>query len=129
MSTYTIRSILDRERLIQALSLLNLERDWDVTIARHKTGRSLSQNSLYWKWLKIVGDELGYAAQEVHETLMPRFLAPKLVTIGGFEREVYSTRGLDTAAFSEYLDHIYRFAVGELGIILPLPEELHERTS
>ncbi len=130
MSTYTIRSAKDRDRASVAVGLLNLEgeRAWDVTIEKHVEQRTLSQNRLMRMWNKVIGDERGYTQDEIHELLMPLFLVPKIVKIGSVERLVYTTKGLSIGEMSEYLDHIYRWAAGE-GIILPLPEELHERTA
>jgi len=121
--TIVISDEPSRKRLLELVGALNLDKPWEVTVGRKTHRRSLSQNALYWKWMDVVGGELGYAKTEVHEIYREMFLAPierrmgdKVVTFRP------STSDLTTADMQEYMDHVYRHATGELGIMLPVPE-------
>jgi hypothetical protein len=85
--------------------------------------RTLEQNALYWKWLTIIGDDLGYTKNEVHEIMLDMF-AP-IMTFRDLhnkpkQRKVRSSE-MSVKEMSEYMNHIDRFAA-EQNIILPQPE-------
>lgn len=128
MSTHTILGEEGRQRVLAAINQLNMEHAWDIEIKRHKNRRTLSQNNLMWMWYTTIGNHLGYAPPEIHEILMKMFLAPRVIILDGEEYELRSTSKLSTEEMTDYLDNIYRWAAGEQGIILPLPEELHGST-
>jgi hypothetical protein len=86
--------------------------------------RSLAQNSYYWMCLTIIGDELGYTSQELHEIMLDMF-AP-IMTYRDLnnkpkQRKIRSSE-MSTKEMSEYMNHIDRFAA-EQSIILPQPED------
>ena len=80
--------------------------------------RSLDQNNLYWKWLTVMADELGYDTEELHASFKAMFLVDRSQKIP----LVRSTTMLNTKEFSTYLDKIEKQA-SELNIKLPQPEE------
>jgi len=58
--------------------------NYSITIEEaSKDNRSILQNRLYWKWLEIIGEDLGYMPKELHEEFIELY-AP-----------VYTLRGLD----------------------------------
>lgn len=132
MPSVTIRTEADRQRAMATLAALNLDKDtgWVVTVDKEKVRRSRKQDGLYFKWLdKVVAavrDVTGYEKDEIHEYLKARFLDPKIISIAGKAVERFSLRDLDTKAMAEYTDRVYRWATSELGLILPLPEEMHD---
>jgi len=85
--------------------------------------RTLSQNALYWQWLTIIGNELGYEKNELHEVFLDMF-APVMTfrDINGKpkQRKMRSSE-MSTKEMSEYMNHIDQFAA-EQSIILPQPE-------
>jgi len=85
-----------------------------IEIKRYRENRSLAQNRLYWLWLNIIGDELGYTPEEVHDSYKAMFLTDKTKKIP----LVRSTTALDTKQFTVYVEMVKRHA-GDLGIILP----------
>lgn len=125
--TVIIRDEVLRARVMSAVRSLDLSRPWEVTIAPHRKRRSLSQNSLMWKWHSEVVDAVheytGTDKDDIHEFFKRKFLTPRIVEIGGEVAERYTTTTLNTAEMSEYLDKIYAWVTGTLGIVLPLPEE------
>jgi len=98
------------------------ESPYEVSIGPYKKRRSLEMNNLYWDWVTTIGDDLGYTKEEMHEVLMRKFLAPRVMEIDGEQVEVYSTRVLKVREMSEYMEHIARFAA-EMGIALRHPED------
>jgi len=93
----------------------------EVRVKKYRKQRSTDQNSLYWMWLGIIGDDLGYDADELHATFKAMFLTDlsKKLPL------VRSTTALNTQEFSLYLERIDRQA-SELGIVLPHPEDWRE---
>lgn len=85
--------------------------------------RTLPQNSLYWKWLSIIGDVLGYSQDELHQEFASRFLGVvKKKTISGKTLiEPISTASLTKKDFTDYLEKIAAFSMAQ-DITLPTPE-------
>ncbi len=106
-----------------------MSKPWSVTVEPFKKKRTLSQNGLYWKWLErtvdIVARETGNDKDDLHDIFKEKFLTPKIVEFDGQVHRKYSTKNLTTAEMSEYMNRIYAFVTSQLGIILPIPEELH----
>ena len=96
-----------------------------IVIVKKKKQRSLNQNSYYWGVvLKIIGDELGYFPEEMHQCLATKFLK-KIIELGDECIETYrSTARLKTGEFEDYLQKVRIFASAELGILVPLPNEI-----
>jgi len=116
-----IREERQRQHAIDRIAALNISTAWDITIKPYKKNRSLEQNALMWKWLTLIGNELGYTKDEMHETFMRKFLPPITVNTIDGPAEVYSTKPLKVKEMAEYLNHIDQFAA-EYGIALPLPD-------
>lgn len=73
--------------------------------------RSLSQNSLYWKYLEEIEIETGNTASDLHEFFKREFLPPKFITVSlkgkAMERKIpASTTDLNKTQFGEYMDKI-----------------------
>jgi len=119
-----IREPRHRDEAIRRLNAINYGPDnpVEVVIRSYKKNRSLEQNNLYWDWLSLIGKTLGYTKDEMHETLMRRFLKPVVTEGPDGPMETYSTKRLKVEEMSEYLNHIDRQAA-ELGIRLPHPDD------
>jgi len=81
--------------------------------------RSLNENAYYWVLLDILGNELGYMPYEVHDSMKNLFLTDYNNKIP----KVRSTSSLSTVEMEDYLQKIRVFALTELNINLPLPNE------
>jgi hypothetical protein len=121
-----IRKPTDKASVSSYIQNLPESKKYDVEIILKREKRSIPQNSLYWLWMACLSHETGGDKEQVHETLKDMFL-PKTPVVGLFG-EVFqkpvSTSKLDIAQFTEYLNQIQVFASSELGIVLPLPEDL-----
>lgn len=83
-----------------------------VTLARKRPKRNHEQNNLYWAWLKILGDEIGYDPEDIHYLLRAKILGLDDLGIP------VSTTTCSITVFSEYLEGVKAFAA-ERGIVLP----------
>jgi hypothetical protein len=117
-----------RKRVLGLIVALSLAKNsWRVTVERNVHKRTQSQNGLYQMWLDVIATHTGHSSTELAEAYKQMFLLPQLVDMGdGGEVEIRpSTTKLNVAEMSEYMDRIYAHATGELGCLLPLPEEQH----
>lgn len=100
---------------------------FDVSILAHREKRSITQNKLYWMWVGIIADEIGYTNRdELHEVFKMMFLGSKNVEIADITHKIpLSTMSLDTAGFTHFLERLEAWAGSELGVILPHPEDAY----
>ena len=112
---------------LDTTSKLLKDGEYEVSIKRIKNKRTLSQNKLMWLWFKCIADETGSELQDIHDYYCDLFLK-RGVTIKGKEVLVTgSTSQLDMKNFTIFMKKIQADASAELGIILPLPEDLNYR--
>lgn len=84
-----------------------------LRLETNKPIRSLSQNALYWVYLKKISLETGSEDEDLHEFFKSKFLPKRLIKIKGKSTEhevesVGSTTKLTKAEFSEYMEKIAR---------------------
>ena len=103
-------------------SLMNIEFNPDklmeLTIKPFKKNRSIAQNALYWKWMMICADELGYTKEGMHQTFMRELLAPIIIDTPSGDVMEYSTRKLNVKEMAAYMEQV-SFTAGEYGVKLP----------
>lgn len=109
--------------------LKNSNKSYRVCVVEWREIRSLSQNSLYWKWLgeidkqsplmvqgsKINGSELW------HEVFKKYYCPVKNITNGETTLPVKSTKMLDVGEMTFYLNKIEHWCI-DRGITLTIPE-------
>ena len=96
-----------------------------IEITEDKDSRSTKQNKLYWEWVSVIGNELGYTKDETHAILRDKFLGyTETTTKFSVIKELRSTTKLKVKEFKDYLEQIDMF-ISEYGIILPRPEDLY----
>jgi hypothetical protein len=132
--TIILRSEMQAEyaaKLINGLPKDVNKPQWTVTIEKYSKQRSNAQNSLYWKWIDVIAQSkpqgIVMNREKWHYALAMMFLEPVEVPdlrTGELSTVPRSTKGLNTSAFTTYLNEIEIWAVSE-GIILPHPEDLH----
>jgi hypothetical protein len=83
--------------------------------------RSNAQNALWWRYMTILGGELGYTAEEMHDACKLKLLGREDLSTG--LTIIGSTKGLDTGEFTKLIDTLRRWSVESLNIYLPSPEE------
>ena len=142
--TITLKSQELKDRAVAIIEALSFEPLHEVVIREHKKDRSLEQNALYWKWLTIIGEELGYSKEEAHMVYKERYLVNifsrddieyaamigNIKLVGGAKGvsimnkiiDMTSTVDASVKQMTEYLNSIALHAQ-ELGIHLPFPED------
>ena len=93
----------------------------EVRIRKWRPQRTSAQNRLYWMWLGIISNDLGYDPEELHTTFKGMFLIDRTKKLP----LIRSTTVLNKLEFIKYLDKI-EIKVGELGIVLPHPPNKDE---
>lgn len=127
MTILAIHNAASRDKALAFIAGLNIEKRWILDIRLRVKKRSLSQNALYWKWCTEIAAATGHAKDEIHQILMVKFLAPRVIMVGDKEYHIYGTSRLSTPEFAEYMNQVHAFAAGDLGIYLTLPEEDFDR--
>jgi len=98
-----------------------------VSIEKGKHKRSNAQNRLYWSWVSIIAEEIGYSKTQMHLILADRFLDKiEFDTKKGKKiSQIPSTRDLNVMQFVDYLYEIEDMfeGSGEWNIRLPRGED------
>ncbi|MDE2107178.1 MAG: hypothetical protein KGL39_58775 [Patescibacteria group bacterium] len=126
MTHFVLDNPIMLKRILVLLNNLDLTKKWDVTVQRHSESRTRSQDGLYWRWVGIVADETGHDKDEIHHLMKTKFLDPIVLKIGDESMEYRSITKLSAKEMSAYMEKVYAFVTSQLGIALPVPEELHE---
>ena len=96
-----------------------------VTITREKQPRSIDQNSLMWMWFSCISDETNIPVQDVHDYYCAKFLRKQIVWNGATRTVIEGTSKQTKDRMSIFLNQVQADAATELGIRLPLPEDLY----
>ncbi len=124
-----IRDAAKRAEVAKHIGGLSLDKAWVVTVEPHKQRRSLSQNALMWSWLNEVAahvhEATGQDSDAIHEFFKGQFLPRRIIELGGtIENAPGSTKKLNKAEMSAYMDKIYAWVTTEVGVLLRVPEDL-----
>lgn len=96
-----------------------------MEIKPNKMTRSQKQNSLYWKWISHLADEIGYTKDQMHDIMRDQHLGYRMTEAKNKTIEVLrSTTELSVEEMKEYLNAIDMMSA-EYGIMLEHPEELY----
>tara|TARA_R110002051_G_scaffold114905_2_gene187832 strand:- start:110 stop:493 length:384 start_codon:yes stop_codon:yes gene_type:complete len=102
-------------------SLIEFEgKEIEIRIRVRSNNRSKEQNSLYWKWVDILSNEIGYTKEEMHELIKYKFLRRNVVDDKGVESVVIkSTTTLTTKEFTMLMNDLLYWSNDTLNINLP----------
>lgn len=107
--------IRPRRALFEIIAQLN-GKEVELMLRVKQKGFSDPQRRLYWHYLRLIGKELGYDAETLHDTFRAKFLVDRRGDIP----VVRSTTSLTVNEFQEYLEGIKQLAA-EMGIVLDEP--------
>lgn len=125
MAKFNIHNGATRQRAIEAINALDLEKPFVMEIKRKSSRRSLNQNSLFHKWVAEIAAETGNDNDMVKEALKAMFLPPRIVEMGGQTVEVRrSTAALEVHEMRAFMDRVLGWAMGE-GYALTDPTFMH----
>lgn len=99
-------------------------KDVEITFERKRSKRSDNQNRYWWACMEILGKELGYRKDEMHEICKFMFLKAEKVDekTGEVFQYLRSSTELNKMEFADMTSNLIQWA-SEHGIILPLPNE------
>ena len=113
---------------ITKMIMSSKDKSWRVTIKGWRESRSISQNSLYWKWMaelskqaKVNGKEF---SGEIWAEFFKKYYCPsKSIEMPlGESSEVKTTTNLDTGEMHHYLSNIQAWCMSE-GYHLTIPSD------
>ena len=90
-----------------------IEGDVHLEIKPAEKVRSPQQNAYYRVIIRILSKELGYTEAEMHETIKQKY-------------DIGSTKQLSVDEFTELIEIIKRWAVMDMGIVLPNARQPHQ---
>lgn len=124
---FRISTDADREAVKAYLDRIPVGKtEYDLEICRHKRDMTDPQRNLYWKWIGVIASETGNDRDMLHKVLKSKFLGwEEVEVLGRTVKKELSIKKLDTTAMSEYMTQVEAFALTELGIVLPHPEDLY----
>lgn len=124
MELFKLRYGKGKLETVKAIEALDDAECYDVSIKKKRWKRSISQNNLYWLWLTCIEQETGNDKDDLHDYFRMKFLGAEELDVFG-ERlvRIVSTTKKDTLQFKQYLDKIQLFALLELKITLPNPDD------
>ena len=109
---------LDEERFVE--DLVKLEgKDIIFTLIENKDFRTNSQNKLWWKYMQIMGNELGYDKDEMHDICKLKFLKRERYEDGIRVEYLKSTAQLTKKEFKKLVDEVIIWAAKTFSINLP----------
>lgn len=99
-------------------------KDVEIIVQKKRLVRSLQQNKLWWLYVTILSNELGYEKEEMHEICKFKFLKRERVIekTGEIIEYLESTTRLTRTEFSEVVEALIRWAAS-MGIVLPEPNQ------
>jgi hypothetical protein len=116
----------DKQKLFGVLK--HLKGRYAVGIKKERQIRSLAFNRYYWSVvIPYIALETGYTKEEMHDVLRKMFLSyeKKNNITQSVDTFLISTTKLDNLEFNEYVEKIRMFALEQLNIYVPLPNEIN----
>tara|TARA_R100001594_G_scaffold145290_1_gene195291 strand:- start:741 stop:1121 length:381 start_codon:yes stop_codon:yes gene_type:complete len=115
---------VENGKLISSLNEKSLKifegEEVEIRIRVRSNNRSNEQNSLYWKWIEILSNDLGYTKTELHELIKYKFLKRESKNKDGESTVVIkSTSTLTIKEFNEFMNDILYWSNNTLEISLP----------
>ncbi len=109
----------NQAEMINFVSTISDDTYVTVDIRINEDPRTNRQNKLWWAWMKIIGRELGYTKNEIHDILKYKFLLREEIIEGETQQYVKSTSTLTKKEFNKLTSDVHFWANDTLNINLP----------
>ena len=120
MSQYVARGKDQLRNVAKLVFGLSEDKPWRIEVVPHRAKRSTDQNARLWALYHEIAKGTGHSADEIHDAMKAKFLKPAQVVI---QDEVLlvpgSSKKLDTAEFTEFMEQVEAWAATTLGVALP----------
>ena len=90
-----------------------------LSINEAKDVRTNQQNKLWWAWMQIIGDTIGYSKNETHDIMKYKFLLREETIEGETHQYIKSTTTLSKEDFNKIAQDVFFWANDTLNIKLP----------
>jgi hypothetical protein len=90
-----------------------------IEVREAKDVRTNAQNRLWWQWMQIIGDDLGYSKTEIHEIAKYKFLLKEEMIDGEIHQSLKSTTTLTKSEFNKLTQEVFYWANDTFQINLP----------
>ena len=129
---YICRTQLDLENVRLNLLSMSLDKPIEITIKEYVKNRSHAQNRLMHDWFNKMSEHYflttgeSYAPLAWKELLKEKFLGFDMIELpdGTIKAITKHTSDCSTKELTEFLEKIDYYAVTELGLMLPKPDDL-----
>ena len=130
---YICRTQLDLENVRLNLLSMSLDKPVEITIKEYVKNRSHAQNRLMHDWFNKMSEHYflttgeSYAPLAWKELLKEKFLGFDMIELpdGTIKAITKHTSDCNTKELTEFLEKIDHYAVTELGLMLPKPDDLY----
>ena len=110
----------DRAKFLNDVAQFDNDIKIVIEIREAKDIRTNAQNRLWWKWIEIISDELGYEdKQEIHNILKYKFLLKEEMIAGELHQGLKSTTTLTKEEFGKLTQDVFYWANDTFNINLP----------
>lgn len=110
----------DKSKFLNDVAKFNDDIKIVIEVREAKDIRTNAQNRLYWKWVEIISNELGYQdKQEIHNILKYKFLLKEEMINGEIHQGLKSTTTLTKEEFGKLTQDIFFWANDTFNINLP----------
>lgn len=129
---YILRNENIRDNALAYIQSLDMARPWRVEISEHRPKRSLEQNAyLHAVPLRILSEHTGYNVDEMKDYLLMEAFGTldKEVMGRSIVRPAKRSSDLNTKEFSWFIEWIAAWAMNNLGLLIPMPNEIPDQES
>lgn len=102
-----------------------------LRLTEYKPSRTRKQENYYRKCCRIVGQEIGYDPDDIHEIVLATTWGSEVREVFGQKKRVPLKRSADSKnpkEYAELTETLARLAAEYAGFVLPTPEELENYT-
>lgn len=108
-----------KERVEKFIEALKEGEGVQISFLLSKDIRRLEMNNLYWFWLGIISNDVGYTKKELHAYFKEELLCEESEVNGRLVHNCPSTSDMSIKDFSSYLQEVSRLAVQNFNVVLP----------
>ena len=90
-----------------------------IEVREAENVRTNNQNRLWWSWMTIIGNELGYDKNSIHDILKYKFLLREEMIDGEIHQSLKSTTTLTKKEFQKLTQDVFYWANDTFNINLP----------